>query len=35
MVGLSLSVADYREMAEWLGASKVYNFMPTTRPNNV
>jgi pre-mRNA-splicing helicase BRR2 len=35
IVGLSLSVADYKEMAEWLGARHVFNFAPTTRCNNI
>lgn len=35
IVALSLSVADYKEFAEWIGARHVFNFLPTVRPNNV
>lgn len=35
IVGLSLSVADYKEMGEWIGAKHVFNFSPTVRGNNV
>lgn len=34
IVGLSLSVADYKEMCEWIGAVG-YNFSPTNRTNKI
>ncbi|CAD8198479.1 unnamed protein product [Paramecium octaurelia] len=35
IVGLSLSVADYKEMSEWLGSKHTFNFSPVIRPNNI
>lgn len=35
IVGLSLSVADYKEMSEWLGSKYTFNFSPIIRPNNI
>lgn len=35
IVGLSLSVADYKEMSEWLGSKHTFNFSPIIRPKNI
>lgn len=37
MIGLSASLADYVEVAEWLGASpeNTFNFHTSVRPNSV
>jgi pre-mRNA-splicing helicase BRR2 len=32
MVGLSTSLANYKDMAEWIGAVQVFNFHPSVRP---
>lgn len=31
-VALGSSIANYRVLADWMGAKKVYNFMPNSRP---
>lgn len=35
IVGLSLSVADYKDMSEWIGSRYTFNFSPIVRPNNI
>ncbi|CAD8200123.1 unnamed protein product [Paramecium pentaurelia] len=35
VVGLSLSVADYKEMSDWIGSKHTFNFQPIVRPNNI
>lgn len=31
-IALGSSIANYRVLAEWIGAKEVYNFMPNARP---
>jgi pre-mRNA-splicing helicase BRR2 len=37
IVGLALSIADYREIAEWIGAQpqNIFNFSPVARANSM